>query len=677
MASNLEYIYRLKDQYSKKLSTIVKKQVQFTEAYTKSIGKANAASIKHREIIKQNARAYNQNNQAIGRVNRALVDLKTKQRDFGRQAISMMETLNSKVSKYNHLLNQAVSKQRKLTPRPGVVGGAGMAGGLAGFAGGMGSAMFAKSAFDVAVSFEKNLNAIKAVKDTIDIPTMRKHALDWGITTQFSAVQISGAMREAAQAGMEQNEILKMMTGNIALAAAGEMDLVEAMKLSTDVVNQFGRTVTNSQIADQLAAGASNSTSKVMELGAALKNAGTFAYQAGLNSKETIKLLMAVGETGLRGDIGGTFIANMLMRMKQMTPKLRKAFGKFLAGTGVEMGDLFNIQTGKFVKDGADKFSRLLITASDKQITALTTAYRMQGAKAVGSLAQLSLEKMAKFDKAMKESHGKALKMQETLMHGLPGGLVLFNSAVETTKLIMIEAFVTPLSEILRLFAKFLVYLSKNHKWVLTLAFAVISLTGAMYFLKLAIWAIGGAFTMWKGVILGMPGNIMAVVKGIKALTTAQWLFNAAAYANPYVLLTIAAIGLASAIGYNIYKTKKLGKEMEKINRIPNVDRTPYEAAEARNTMQMMGMLRYMGVEGAPGASTDTKSMMEQSSKAQDQSIGAKASEESKQSAQAKTSIPEQIIKVMGNIGVKASEGSEVEYSNFSFNPGQNMQGAF
>jgi len=75
MASNLEYIYTLRDRYSKKLASITKKQLAFTEAYRKSMGKVNSASIHHGKIIAKNTQVYNANKQAMARVNQHLETL--------------------------------------------------------------------------------------------------------------------------------------------------------------------------------------------------------------------------------------------------------------------------------------------------------------------------------------------------------------------------------------------------------------------------------------------------------------------------------------------------------------------------------------------------------------------------------------------------------------------------
>jgi outer membrane protein assembly factor BamE (lipoprotein component of BamABCDE complex) len=72
MATNLDYVYRLKDQYSRKLATITKKQVAFTEQYKKSMGKVNATAVAHQRILKKNNQYYKNSKHTIDRVSKSL-----------------------------------------------------------------------------------------------------------------------------------------------------------------------------------------------------------------------------------------------------------------------------------------------------------------------------------------------------------------------------------------------------------------------------------------------------------------------------------------------------------------------------------------------------------------------------------------------------------------------------
>ena len=73
---------------------------------------------------------------------------------------------------------------------------------------------------------------------------------------------------------------------------------------------------------------------------------------------------------------------------------------------------------------------------------------------------------------------------------------------------------------------------------------------------------------MWTNLI-GKAFSFSAIKAGLmatytKAAAAAQWALNAAAAANPYVLLALVIIGIVAAIGYLLYKTGYLQKAWDK-----------------------------------------------------------------------------------------------------------------
>lgn len=547
------------------------------------MGKVNAAAVAHGRIVAKNTQLYNTNKQAMSRVKGNLDQLTQAQTRYARSSVRRLTTLNSEWRKHGQVIRAQQVKQRAGGFGRGAMG-AGMVaqasrggqrgGGFAGMATGVGGGFFLADAIKSTSDFYLNLNNIKKSINDVDFDRMKRKALEWGRTTQFSSNQVAGAMAEAAQAGMNENEVISSMPGNLALAAAGQMDLVSAMALSTDVVAQFGKTVSNLAVADQLATAASNSTSKVIELGAALRNTGTIAHQAGLTSVDTLKLLMAIGETGLRGEAGGTYLMNMITFMKKMGPKLKKGFTKFLSGTGVELSDIINQKTGQFID--IDKFSKLLITANQEQLNALSKAFEIRGGKAVGSLAQLSIAKFEKFAIVMNDTQGAAKRMANILMEGLPGALKRLDSAWFNAKIMMVDSFIVPLVGAMEAIANFLAYLAKEHKWVLTVTFGLIAFATAMGLVGIAIWAVTGVFGnflllggglikmfvlltsrafYFKLILFAVSGVARTAAFAVKLLTGAQWLLNAAMSMNPVSLVIIAVAALIALFVYARHKT--------------------------------------------------------------------------------------------------------------------------
>ena len=534
MATNLEYIFRLKDLYSRKLASITKQQIKFTEQYRRTMGKVNAASVKHQQLLKRTAQAYNINKQAMNRVNQQLEILTRKQGRYAREATRHISRLNMEWRKHGTIVQSAQKKSIK--GKRGMGGG-----GLAGMAGGVGAGFAVRNIISTTASFQENMNMIEAVIKNVDMEKMTENALYWGRTTKFTAVEVSKAMGAAAKSGIGEIAVLAQMPGVLALAAAGQLDLTEAMDMTMNIVGQFNNEITTMKVADLLAAGASSARTSVTQLGQALRNTGQMAKLSGLDTKETLLALMALSEAGLKGDFGGTYMMNLLLRMKQMGTKLTKGFKIFLTGTGTKLSDFFNLKTGLF--SDFNKFQTMLMEASPERLNALIKTFGARGVKAAGALAQLSGRRKAEFEDALFDVTGRAQSMADILMKGLPGALKLFNSAMETASIVMMGGFGGALNFVLRQLAIFLSWLQKNHSWVLTMAFALLTLVAAITAIGITAWVVVGSFTSLATVALSLRTAYIF-------LTGATWLFNAALWANPITWVVALVIALAAAFVY-------------------------------------------------------------------------------------------------------------------------------
>lgn len=677
MASNLEYIYILRDRYSKKLASITKKQLAFTQAYRKSMGKVNAASAHHGRIIAHNTKVYNANKQAMARVNSHLNTLTQSQSRYTKASNRRLTKLNQEWRKHGKVVRAQQTKQKGKGAR------------LAGMAAGVGAGFVVKNIFDTATKFEGSMNRIKAlsVGRGVDMDIMRKKAMQWGITTQFSALQVAGAMAESTQAGNDMNKTLAIMPGNIALAAVGQMTLVDAMKLSTDVVKQFTGTVSDMKIADVLATGSKTAEANVTELGAALRNTGLQAHQAGLTIEETMMGIMALGAVGQRGEAGGTYFMNFMVQLQKMTatsPKV-KAFKALLAGTGKSFADIYDVKTGQF-KDFTS-FLDVISKADRAKVQAFSGAFDIRAMKGIKALSALSPENLEKYKKAMGNVAGSSLAMQKILMDGLPGGVKLFDSALETSKLVMINDFVKPLSIVMRQLATFLVYLSQNHAWVLKLTFGLMVFMAAMTALGVAALVITGTFM--NMILVGW-----ALVKVVGFLKLAWLTLNLAFTLTPIGLIITGIAALIALFALAWTKTgsftnalKFMGGMIMKFllqpinlvilgirgllfvaSKIPGVVGKGFGVAYNKTTAfqdQMNLMLTGNKSATVLGMGYDMITQGDKSSTWMDS--------KTKEVANQRTEYITRPIEVGGDIKVSAEPGSKVTKESFNFNSGINM----
>ncbi|WP_187285133.1 phage tail tape measure protein [Streptomyces sp. OR43] len=143
-----------------------------------------------------------------------------------------------------------------------------------------GAAMLAGFAVAAAAAakFDKALSNVRAVTgaSTADMAKLRAAALDAGKTSVFTATEAANAEAELARAGVSTANIIGgALTGSLALAASGQVDLSEAATLSAQAMNTFGLQGKDvGHIADLLAAGANKSAADVHGLGTALRQGG-------------------------------------------------------------------------------------------------------------------------------------------------------------------------------------------------------------------------------------------------------------------------------------------------------------------------------------------------------------------------------------------------------------------
>lgn len=159
---------------------------------------------------------------------------------------------------------------------------------------------------------------------------LRKAALDAGAVTIYTAKEAANAQAELGKAGINASDILGgALTGSLALAAAGQLQVADAAEIAATAMTQFklsGEDVPH--IADLLAAGANKAQGGVTDLSYALKQSGLVASQMGLSIEETVGTLSAFASAGLLGSDAGTSFRTMLLNLatptKQQTELLKK-----------------------------------------------------------------------------------------------------------------------------------------------------------------------------------------------------------------------------------------------------------------------------------------------------------------------------------------------------------------
>ncbi|MFR9796637.1 phage tail tape measure protein [Streptomyces sp. MS06] len=281
-----------------------------------------------------------------------------------------------------------------------------------------------------AARFEKSMSAVKAVSGAsgAELQKLRDAALEAGRTTQYSATQAADAEAELARAGIKTADIVGGgLTGALALAAAGQLDLTEAAITSAQAMNTFGLSGKDmSHVADVLAAGANKSATNVHQMGLAIKQGGLVAHQTGLSLEETAGAVAAFADHALVGSDAGTSLKVMLQRL---TPQSKEA-----QATMDQLGFSAYDSQGKFV--GLSELAGRL-QKSFKNLTpearnaAFGVIFGSDAVRGASILYQLGAKGVDEYTKKVNDQ-GYAMRTAATQMDNLIGDFELMKSALET-----------------------------------------------------------------------------------------------------------------------------------------------------------------------------------------------------------------------------------------------------
>ncbi len=400
----------------------------------------------------------------------------------------------------------------------------------------LGAGVFLKSTIDEAKQFQQALNLTKAVTQatSAQMDIMRAKALEWGASTQFSSLQISQAMAELGKMGNDVNQIIDLMPGTMALAAAGEMGMAAAANVTMATINQMGLELSDAgMVADVFAAGASSAATTVAGLASAFTNTGLQAKMSGLSVKDTTIALMGLASANMEGAAGGTMMMNALKDLEKMTSKSRKGFESM----GIDIDNFRDVTTGQMTD-----FWGLIeaMKAANATGVQLGQIFDIRGKRAMAALVGTTSEKMDEFTVAMEESDGAAARMQETLLEGLQS-FIEFESVTQNLKVIMGTFVMEALSPLLTKFNEWLGNMQKNNpetlRWITYLLMGVTVLGAVLIPLGLMISAIGSVI-----------GVVKMVIGFTKLWTAVQAIFNAVMSANPIALVIIGIAALIAIV---------------------------------------------------------------------------------------------------------------------------------
>ncbi len=280
-----------------------------------------------------------------------------------------------------------------------------------------------------AAKFDKAMSEVGAVADANagQMDALRKAALDAGAATVYSASEAAQAEAELAKAGVKTSDILGgALTGSLSLAAAGTVELATAAEIAASAMNTFNLKGSDvGHIADVLAAGANKSAAGVEDLGQGLQQVGLVAAQADFSLEETVGLLAAFADRGLKGSDGATSLKTAIQRLVAPVGEAQTLMGEL----GISVYDANGKVRG--AAELAGQLQAALGKLSDEQRNvAMTTIFGSDAIRAANVLYGLGEKGVQEYVDAVNDQ-GAASDVANKKLDNLAGTLENLKGSLE------------------------------------------------------------------------------------------------------------------------------------------------------------------------------------------------------------------------------------------------------
>ena len=206
---------------------------------------------------------------------------------------------------------------------------------------GFGAAVKSTMDFDTAMSTVQATSGATAT----EMSELRDKAKEMGETTQFSATESAEALNYMAMAGWKTEEMMGGIEGIMHLAAASGEELATTSDIVTDALTAFGMKADEAgRFADVLAAAATNANTNVSMMGESFKYVAPVAGSLGYSVEDVSIALGLMANSGIKADMAGTSLRNMLQRMAKPTKESQAAMDRLGISLEDDSGRMYSFR---------------------------------------------------------------------------------------------------------------------------------------------------------------------------------------------------------------------------------------------------------------------------------------------------------------------------------------------
>ena len=351
-----------------------------------------------------------------------------------------------------------------------------------------------------AVGFDEEMSRVQALtrlnKGDSQLAGLREQAKKLGAETAFTTRDAASGQAFLAMAGFTPQAIQAALPGVLNMALAGGMDLGESADISSNILSQFHLDPKEmDRVSDVLTAAFTRTNTDLLNIGEAMKYAGTGMAGLGVDVERTTAMIGVMANVGLRGSIAGTGLQTTFSRLAAPTGKAKAA----LKELGVTVADA----TGKMRPAEvvlSDIFKSIKKYGDTDQLSFFKDIAGEEAAKSFQALVMSAGSgDLQKLLADLRGSQGEALKAAKVMADNLGGDLKNLDSAWEGFRIQIEETTDGPLRKLTQNLSDIITAASEWVKANPRLAQSLLLIVGGALALTVAI----GGLSLAAGILIG------------------------------------------------------------------------------------------------------------------------------------------------------------------------------
>ncbi len=190
-------------------------------------------------------------------------------------------------------------------------------------------------------TFEQSMAKVKAISGATGtaFKDLEGTARQLGMTTRFSASEVSELMLNYSKLGFSANEIQKITGATLDLALATGEDLAQSAEVAGSTLRAFGLEADQMQrVTDVMAKSFSSSALDLGRFSDSMKFVAPVAKSANISIEETTAMLGVLANNGIKGSQAGTALRRIISEIGATGKPVNQAL-KELASTGLNLAD--------------------------------------------------------------------------------------------------------------------------------------------------------------------------------------------------------------------------------------------------------------------------------------------------------------------------------------------------